>query len=420
MEYVFTLDSGVTCIDIHPKYHALVAVGCYDGTVRVIDLRKKDNKHIFISDNKVKHNDPVWGVQWQGSSQVEAAGAVSLPKSAIAGSATAESSGDLCFYSISSDGKVNSWVVTKTELRCEPVMALMQTNNGSGSNSQVAASSSGGNANSLTNTTHTFNHTDASSNDGSNGNNNNEENKLSGPAAGCCFAFNPFDMNMYIVGTEDGKIHKCSLDHTGQYLSTYTGHYMAVYSLKWNQYHPRVFLSASADWTVKLWDHSHLSPIMSFDLGTSVNSIAWAPYSSTVFAAVSDEGKVNVYDLHANKYEQLCDQKIVRKARCTNISFSSRSPIILVGDSLGAVASLKLSPNLRKITERPVPVLKKGEAAVEPPGRSEVEIRKLDRLLALSDAKITIVTPIPGVEKLVKKEEASDKGNSDDAEAEIE
>jgi len=31
--------------------------------------------------------------------------------------------------------------------------------------------------------------------------------------------------------------------------------------------------------------------------------------------------------------------------------------------------------------------------------REEVEIRKMDRLLALSDAKITIVTPIPGQEK---------------------
>ena len=41
-----------------------------------------------------------------------------------------------------------------------------------------------------------------------------------------------------------------------------------------------------------------------------------------------------------------------------------------------------------------------GEPAPPPPAsREEVEIRKLDKLLELSDAKICIVTPIPGQEK---------------------
>ncbi|RYG52706.1 hypothetical protein EON67_00565 [archaeon] len=110
---------------------------------------------------------------------------------------------------------------------------------------------------------------------------------------------------------------------------------------------------------MRLWDETFPTAIMSFDLNTSVGDVAWAPYSSTVFAAVTDEGKVNVYDLHANKHEQLCEQKIVKKAKCTHVQFSARAPILLVGDSAGGVTSLKLSPNLRKITPIPVPVQKK-------------------------------------------------------------
>ncbi|RYG52707.1 hypothetical protein EON67_00570 [archaeon] len=48
-----------------------------------------------------------------------------------------------------------------------------------------------------------------------------------------------------------------------------------------------------------------------------------------------------------------------------------------------------------------------GEAPVPPLTREEIEIRKMDRLLALSDAKITIVTPIPGQETAKKRGEES-------------
>lgn len=49
---------------------------------------------------------------------------------------------------------------------------------------------------------------------------------------------------------------------------------------------------------------------MSFDLGAAVGDIAWAPYSSTVFAAVTDEGKVHVFDLAQNRQLPMCAQKV--------------------------------------------------------------------------------------------------------------
>jgi len=47
-EYSFTTESGVMCIDFHPTSPALLAVGCYDGTVLVYDIRlKSNNKPIY-------------------------------------------------------------------------------------------------------------------------------------------------------------------------------------------------------------------------------------------------------------------------------------------------------------------------------------------------------------------------------------
>ena len=39
-----------------------------------------------------------------------------------------------------------------------------------------------------------------------------------------------------------------------------------------------------------------------------VGDIAWAPYSSTVFAAVTEDGRVHLFDLHTRKYSPICCQ----------------------------------------------------------------------------------------------------------------
>ena len=49
-------------------------------------------------------------------------------------------------------------------------------------------------------------------------------------------------------------------------------------------------------------------PMFTFDLSNVVGDVAWSPYCATVFAAVTAEGKVYIYDLSINKYEPLCVQ----------------------------------------------------------------------------------------------------------------
>jgi dynein intermediate chain 1 len=291
-EYTFNTDSGVMCLDFHRHHQSLLAVGCYDGTVLVFDVRNKVNRPIYSSSIKTgKHTDPVWQVHWQEEDLAK----------------------ELNFFSISSDGQVASWIMSKNELKMEPVMQLKLV---------------------------------ASAKDGP------DEVNLSGLAGGCCFDFNKHNEHLFIVGTEEGKIHKCSKAYSGQYLETYIGHHMVVYSIKWNPFHPRVFISCSADWTVRIWDHNNPHPILSFDIGNAVGDVAWAPYSSTVFAAVTSDGKVHVFDLAENKHEPLCEQKVVKRAKLTHVCFNQSDPILIVGDDRGGVNTLKLSPNLRKMGEK--------------------------------------------------------------------
>ena len=96
-------------------------------------------------------------------------------------------------------------------------------------------------------------------------------------SGGLCFDFSPNDSNMYsplfllsihrvyanisssfsyvryVVGTEDGHIHRCSCSYNEQYLSSQFGHTGPVYKVKFSPFLPNFFISSSADWTVRLW-----------------------------------------------------------------------------------------------------------------------------------------------------------------------
>lgn len=201
-----------------------------------------------------------------------------------------------------------------------------------------------------------------------------EGNSDSSLGCGTSFDFHKSIDYLFLVGTEEGKIHKCSKTYSSQFLDTFDAHHMAVYSVKWNHFHPKMFISCSADWTVKIWDHTFPEPIFTFDLNNSVGDVAWAPYASTVFAACTSDGKIHVYDLSVNKYEPLCEQSVVakKKTKLTHLAFNPIHPILIVGDDRGYGTSLKLSPNLRKATNPK-------EKAKGP----ENEVAKMDKLLSL-------------------------------------
>lgn len=74
---------------------------------------------------------------------------------------------------------------------------------------------------------------------------------------GTSFDFHKKVDYLFLVGTEEGKIHKCSKAYSSQFLDTINAHHMAVDAVRWNPFHSDIFISCSADWTVKIWDHNY-------------------------------------------------------------------------------------------------------------------------------------------------------------------
>lgn len=81
--------------------------------------------------------------------------------------------------------------------------------------------------------------------------------------SGCGTAFDFHKKNdyMFLVGTEEGKIHTCSKAYSSQFLDTNLAHNMAVYQVRWNPWHPDIYITCSADWTVKIWEVSNKATV---------------------------------------------------------------------------------------------------------------------------------------------------------------
>jgi len=131
-----------------------------------------------------------------------------------------------------------------------------------------------------------------------------------------------------------------------------------------------------------MWDSSITRPIMTFDLGCAVGDIEWAPYSSTVFAAVTSAGNLYVYDLKQEKHHHLCEHPAMKKAKALHVSFNKADPIILVGDERGGVNSFKLSKSL---TKGPLVPTKEEDATKT---STDLECKKMEDFLNAQDKEV--------------------------------
>ncbi|XP_016063645.1 PREDICTED: WD repeat-containing protein 78 [Miniopterus natalensis] len=292
-ERIYQSLHGVTAVDFSIGTPNLLAVGYHNGTIAVYNVQSNVNVPVLdSSESPQKHLGPVWQLQWIEQDR----GTTGDDKREI-------------LVSISADGRISKWVIRKG-LDCHDLMRLKRTT--------PTASKKGGEKEKK------------------------GEALISRQAPGMCFAFHPKDTNIYLAGTEEGHIHKCSCSYNEQYLDTYRGHKGPVYKIAWNPFCHDVFLSCSADWGVIIWQQENPKPFLSFYPTTSVvYDVAWSPKSSYIFAA-ANESRVEIWDLHISTLDPLIVNVANPGIKFTTVVFAKQTDCLLVGDSDGQVAVYEL------------------------------------------------------------------------------
>ncbi|KAK9829743.1 hypothetical protein WJX72_007628 [[Myrmecia] bisecta] len=290
--WTFATATGVTAVDFSTHNPNMLAVGLYDGTLAVYDVKSRQGVPAMASSAGAgKHSDPVWKLKWvdRGLEHEEV------------------------LVSISTDGRVTQWSITKG-LEHTDLMKLKRVV----SRAKAPAPSSVA------------------------ARNIKSEAFISRRSSGMSFDFSGRDMRMYIAGTEDGHIHKCSTSYAEQYLESYSGHMGPVYQVQWSPFQADLFLSASADWTVRLWAEGKAAALLTFQSGNSeVNDVQWCPSSSTVFGDVTGGGRLQIWDIACSTVKPIAQHELEGvKQLC--MLFASSSPIVVAGCSDGAVRVYRL------------------------------------------------------------------------------
>ncbi|EGB09149.1 hypothetical protein AURANDRAFT_25101 [Aureococcus anophagefferens] len=271
-ERVLSLPSGCTAVDFSKNTPHLLAVGMHDGTVAIFNVRREEQGVLAT---------PVLDSEHTPGKHMDPVWQVQWVDK---GTERGES-----LVSISTDGRVVEWSMKKG-LEESTLMVLKRVGDSEG--------------------------------------------VISRQASGLCFDFPHDDAAIYLAGTEDGLLHRCSCSYNEQYLETYAGHTGPVYRIRCSPFWAPAFLSCSADWTVKLWSQKDAAPAHSFhsvDLSDVVHDVAWSPHRSTIFASVAGDGRIEIWDLDQSTLDP------VSKAGSTAVLFAKNAPVLVVGDATGNV-----------------------------------------------------------------------------------
>jgi hypothetical protein len=300
-EKIIRTEFSVTCCEFSKRNPNFIACGDSHGGIAIFDVTLNSNKPIAESkDLDGKHTDIVWEVHWIDRAE----------------------KGEI-LVSISGDGKVIEWSMKKGLEYTELMQLKRQANPNQKDSSSTGAAANG-------------------------------EGKKGGMTfintGGMSIDFPTTENSTYYASTEDSTIYKCSVSYSEQYLDTYYGHSGPVYRVRCNPFWSQecmVFMTCSYDWTVRIWnarENTEKLVCQTMTLQEQVNDIEWSPDTSSVFASVANDGRIEIWDLYKNNLEPLLcwyDKGVEKSDHDatpkTVVRFSRKSPVIATGNTKGTV-----------------------------------------------------------------------------------
>ncbi|VVC88862.1 unnamed protein product [Leptidea sinapis] len=160
------------------------------------------------------------------------------------------------------------------------------------------------------------------------------------PAA-LCMLWHPRIQHVYLVGTDEGCIHKCSTHYLNQHMDVFRAHSGPVYSLKYSPFMGSLLVSCGADSAIRFWIEGMDEVIMTLNCPSPVFDIAFCPINSTILLSASGN-VLSIWDLRRKNHMPCAEYSFPAQVCLTYVKFSSSGQNVFVGDTLGRVHTFHL------------------------------------------------------------------------------
>lgn len=160
------------------------------------------------------------------------------------------------------------------------------------------------------------------------------------PAA-LCMKWHPYIDHVYLVGTDEGCIHKCSTHYLNQHMEVYRAHAGPVYGMEFSPFMKTLLVSCGADNAVRLWIEGMDEFIMTLNCPAAVYGVAFCPINSTVIISISGN-VLSIWDLRRKTHIPCAEYSFPNNIVLTYIKFSASGDNVFVGDTSGRVHTFHL------------------------------------------------------------------------------
>ncbi|XP_011140510.1 WD repeat-containing protein 78 [Harpegnathos saltator] len=147
----------------------------------------------------------------------------------------------------------------------------------------------------------------------------------------------PSISNIYLVGSDEGCIYRCSTTYLRQHIDSFQAHDGPVYSLEFSPFCQKLFLTCGADWCTRIWAEGLAEPLIILSTTMAcVRSAQWSPTCSTVIANVVND-QICIWDIRKKTYSPVFVTTCSSGARLVAADFTANGNQLVVADVKGAV-----------------------------------------------------------------------------------
>ncbi|XP_052320192.1 dynein, cytoplasmic 1, intermediate chain 2a-like isoform X1 [Oncorhynchus keta] len=157
-------------------------------------------------------------------------------------------------------------------------------------------------------------------------------------------AFPLGDVNNFVVGSEDGSVYTaCRHGSRAGISDVFEGHHGPVTGLSCHSAggpvdFSHLFISASFDWTVKLWTTKSTRPLYLFeDSCDYVYDVMWSPIHPALFACVDGSGRLDLWNLNNDTEVPSASVVVDGSPALNRVRWAHSGREIATGDSDGQV-----------------------------------------------------------------------------------